>query len=777
MTSPTSSQSIEEKLYSANSIPPRAEFLTDLRARLASQPPRAISFGKRTGLVFRRPVWVTIIAILLLLAIALAAIGPQRVIAAFRQLLGYIPGVGIVEQGAPMRVLAAPVKQTRDGITLTVTEAYLTTEKTILIYTIENVPFSALSHDENVVGCSDTGRLVLPSGITLKINNGWGSGNQANNFYSPIPENINEARFILPCIQGTLPGKAPENWEIPLHFMPAPPDLKAVPIIDLPTPISTTAQPAQPTQPQLTTSPAYGIEMVLDQFIPLNDGYYLIGHTRWTDNRISSAFPGGWAMKAFDTGGQEIPLEPVNIRDIGLNNLQPDQWVYRLYGNAFNGPLILRTTLVGVEFTQPVQLELDPTSYGFDGSNAQLGKVWKIDSIRLDVPGIQARVVQLKYMQQGAEKGFEIGIEAEPGLQSLPFSLRSAVTGGRGATGGGSNRPAPSGLILSYMLSDGQMSSPLSLSASSADLVGVWETTWNPPSGSSNLTPTPVSQACLTMERWKQAIKKPIPLPGGLQGRVLLSRDAWAPNPSLFIANLDGSGEQGLAFGNGSLSPDGSKLVYDDRSGNIVVLDLKGGQKAIRTSGPNDYNPIWSPDGKQIAFIRLGDNLQIFAMNADGSNLRPVTSAANPLQIAWSPDSSQILYWVQGAADRTGIVRLVDASSGIVSDLFDVQTDAPSPAFSPDGEWIVYLDRVVGRMANGLYLARPDGSQRRLVVQLDYWPVSKAIWSPDGKWIAFSVLNTDLFTPTSTAGFLNVETCQVIPFTELDGAIQSWVNP
>ncbi len=34
--------------------------------------------------------------------------------------LGYIPGTGIVEQGAPIRVLAEPVSLTRDGITLTI---------------------------------------------------------------------------------------------------------------------------------------------------------------------------------------------------------------------------------------------------------------------------------------------------------------------------------------------------------------------------------------------------------------------------------------------------------------------------------------------------------------------------------------------------------------------------------------------------------------------------------------------------------------------------------
>ena len=57
--------------------------------------------------------------------------------------LGYIPGVGIIEQGAPIRVLAEPVSQTREGITLTVDQAYLTPERTILSYTVSGIPLEA----------------------------------------------------------------------------------------------------------------------------------------------------------------------------------------------------------------------------------------------------------------------------------------------------------------------------------------------------------------------------------------------------------------------------------------------------------------------------------------------------------------------------------------------------------------------------------------------------------------------------------------------------------
>ncbi len=688
----------------------------------------------------------------------------------------YIPGVGIVDQSSPVRVLAEPVTQTRDGITLTVKEVTLTDEKTIVTYTIENVPDAALSHDENVVGCADSGNLVLPDGTIVKVMGGWGSQVESNNIYPPIPESIATVNFVLPCLRGTLPGKAPEGWELTLYFVPAPPEMMVAPVIAIPTPTLSTIRTTQVTQTQSAAQDLFGIKLVLDQAIPLDDGYYLLGHTDWSDNRITAVGSGGWAMKAYDSSGQEVALEPASWREAGLT-LEPNQWLYRLYGQVFNGALTLRTTNIGVEFGQSVDLELDPRSFGFNGDDRQLNTTWKIEPITLDVYGMAAKIVQIKYVQQGELTGFELGIEAESELQALPFSLKSSVSGGRGASSGGSNRDNASGKILTYVLSDGQMSFPLMLSASSITLTGIWDTSWDPPSSDTRLTPTPMLQARLTLEKWQQAFENPAALPVDLQGKVLLSRGALAPNPSLFISNLDGSGEQGLVFGVGSLSPDGTKLVYANDTASILILDLKSGQKTTLTTGLNDSNPLWSPGGRQIAFMRLGDTQKIYLMNADGTGLKSVISEMDHPQVwGWTPDGRQILYGVR-VADGTSQLRLVNPYTGDISDLFAVPFDSPMPVYSPDGKWVAYLDSVPGRMANGLYISHPDGTKKQLIVQLDYWPVTNAGWSPDGKWITFNAINTDLFVPMSTNGLVNIETGQVIPLPQLEGAILSWINP
>lgn len=78
-----------------------------------------------------------------------------------------------------------------------------------------------------------------------------------------------------------------------------------------------------------------------------------------------------------------------------------------------------------------------------------------------------------------------------------------------------------------------------------------------------------------------------------------------------------------------------------------VLTDISG---AIHAS---DSGPAWSPDGKQIAFLRrmvvdgqLERGNQIWLMDGDGSDVRPLTSTVNTLQqkLVWSGDGRYLLY-------------------------------------------------------------------------------------------------------------------------------------
>src|SRR5512139_2923119 len=78
-----------------------------------------------------RPFVTVILALIVLLTLSGVAYAIGRS-------LGYIPGLGIIDQSSPLRVLAEPAMQTREGITVTVKEAVLGADQTILVVSFDN---------------------------------------------------------------------------------------------------------------------------------------------------------------------------------------------------------------------------------------------------------------------------------------------------------------------------------------------------------------------------------------------------------------------------------------------------------------------------------------------------------------------------------------------------------------------------------------------------------------------------------------------------------------
>lgn len=178
------------------------------------------------------------------------------------------------------------------------------------------------------------------------------------------------------------------------------------------------------------------------------------------------------------------------------------------------------------------------------------------------------------------------------------------------------------------------------------------------------------------------------------------------------------------------------------REGDLYLLDTDRlyARRLTRSPFVSKLAPVWSPDGREIAFA--GQNarrsgLTIYRMAANGRDLRRVTVLdtvnANP---AWSPDGRWLAY--DSASSGNPDIYLIELACApdcapqrlTTHPLADV-----NPAWSPDGRSLAFeTSRHEHREIYRLDL--DTGAERRLTD--NRVPDRGAAWSPDGKQIAYS---------------------------------------
>ena len=208
-------------------------------------------------------------------------------------------------------------------------------------------------------------------------------------------------------------------------------------------------------------------------------------------------------------------------------------------------------------------------------------------------------------------------------------------------------------------------------------------------------------------------------------------------------ACLIGSSESGSASGQNATAVRGSLAVV--RTPGHIFRRFPNGRLAPLTDG---RAPAWSRDGSRIAFVRPpgfeGGACQLFVMNSERSNVRPVGQATTDCSgVSWGPGDREIVFgggvpggstglWIVNA-DGSGLRRL-RAGRGATAGIH--------PSWSPDGRRIAF--GWTGQRPHRwgpLAVVRPDGSGYRVLVRPrtgahDDELISPA-WSRDGKRLAF----------------------------------------
>lgn len=169
---------------------------------------------------------------------------------------------------------------------------------------------------------------------------------------------------------------------------------------------------------------------------------------------------------------------------------------------------------------------------------------------------------------------------------------------------------------------------------------------------------------------------------------------------------------------NPAISPDGKSIVFtrnwidkvnDLTRSNIWMVETDGSRLRQLTSGNwRDSSPVWSPDGKKLAFISdRGGSDQIYIMFIDTKEVACLTNLERtPQNIVWSPDGERIAFSLFVADDKPILpVKMPKkpekakwAAPAIVIDRLSWRLDGRGPL--PKGNSHVYtVDAVVGGTA------------------------------------------------------------------------------
>jgi Tol biopolymer transport system component len=245
----------------------------------------------------------------------------------------------------------------------------------------------------------------------------------------------------------------------------------------------------------------------------------------------------------------------------------------------------------------------------------------------------------------------------------------------------------------------------------------------------------------------------------GAGGWWLLSSRTAATPSDIRITPLtsDGGEKQGPA-----LSLDGELVAYSwagpvDDNWDIYVKGLGPGTSPLRlTENPaRDRSPVWSPDGRQIAFVRdLEEGSAVYTVPWPRGPERRLIQLTGPISyiqddyfvttLSWSPGGDWLAYARKPSVDEPArIVRL------FLETLEErTLTSPPSktaagdfyPAISPDGSQVAFV-RWAGGWGNQDVWVRPlDGGEPRQLTSERSGPIGGLAWTSDGGEILFTDL-------------------------------------
>jgi eukaryotic-like serine/threonine-protein kinase len=227
-----------------------------------------------------------------------------------------------------------------------------------------------------------------------------------------------------------------------------------------------------------------------------------------------------------------------------------------------------------------------------------------------------------------------------------------------------------------------------------------------------------------------------------------------------------------------SLSPDGSRVAFGyfdvtESLNHVAIAATKGGvPRRFTFSRGNQYSPIWSPDGTQLAFSddEAGvDTLTAKPLAAGNERALIPRPAGSTYAQSWSADGEHVLFRAQDT--KTGYdVWSVSLRTRKATPFLNGPSDESQAAFSPDGRWVAYTSTESGRPEVYVQPFPATGAKWQVSVSGGEQPR----WRKDGKELFYLAPDRTLMTlPIRVPGAFDEQSPQPlfqtnIPFGDIN---------